>query len=174
MARFGSCDHALVRIPDLGHEGQGWVVLQTVFIAAVAIAGAAGPVWTGPLRVAAGAIGAALIGAGWVLVFVGWHALGPSFSPNPRPVPGGRLVETGIYARVRHPIYGGVIVAGVGWGLLAASLLALGLGVALAAVYLLKSEREEAWLAERYPGYDAYRRRTSRFLPIRIRVRRPT
>jgi len=33
------------------------------------------------------------------------------------------------------------------------------------AFFWLKSRREEAWLTERFPGYDAYRRRTRRFLP---------
>jgi protein-S-isoprenylcysteine O-methyltransferase Ste14 len=39
---------------------------------------------------------------------------------------------------------------------------ALGLGAYLE----LKSRREERWLAERYPGYEAYRRRTRwKFVP---------
>ncbi|MFI5254433.1 MAG: methyltransferase family protein [Candidatus Limnocylindrales bacterium] len=162
-----------MRIPDLGRDGQGWVVLQMLCIAAIAVAGAVGPAWVGALRIIVGALGIALIGAGWVLGIVGWRALGTAFSPNPRPVSGGQLVVTGIYARVRHPIYGGLILAAMGWGLSTASLPALGLAAVLAAIFLLKSVREEAWLLERYPGYAAYRRRTNRFLPSPIRIRRP-
>jgi len=36
---------------------------------------------------------------------------------------------------------------------------------ALAAWLDLKSRREEAWLRGHYPEYEAYRRRTHRFIP---------
>ncbi len=35
----------------------------------------------------------------------------------------------------------------------------------LAVVLDLKARREEAWLADRYPDYDAYRAATHRFVP---------
>ena len=70
-----------------------------------------------------------------------------------------------MYRFVRHPMYGGVIVMAVGWSLATSPLAlpaALGLGVFLE----LKSRREEAWLQERYPGYEGYRRRTRwKFVP---------
>jgi protein-S-isoprenylcysteine O-methyltransferase Ste14 len=160
-----------VRIPDLGRDGQGWVVLQLVFIVAIAVAGVADPVWGGSLGVATNALGAALVVVGGLLAFMGSRALGSSFSPHPRPVPGGRLVQTGIYAGVRHPIYGGLMLGAFGWGLFVASPIALALAVALAALFVLKSMREEAWLAERYPGYDQYRRRTNRFFPPFFRAK---
>jgi len=31
--------------------------------------------------------------------------------------------------------------------------------------FYLKSEREEQWLADHYPGYEAYRARTKRIVP---------
>ena len=160
-----------MRIPDLGRDGQGWVVLQIAFIVAIAVAGVADPSWGGGLGVVTNGLGAAFVVVGGLLAFMGSRALGSSFSPNPRPVPGGRLVQSGLYGNVRHPIYGGVMLAGFGWGLFVASPPALALAVALAALFVLKSVREEAWLAERYPGYDEYRRRTNRFFPPLFRAR---
>jgi protein-S-isoprenylcysteine O-methyltransferase Ste14 len=160
-----------MRIPDLGRTGQGWVVLQFAFFAAIAAAGLLGPAWgslAGPSMEVAGAV---FITAGGWLVVAGWRALGSSFSPFPRPVPDGRLVRHGIYESVRHPIYGGVLLVGFGWSLVTASPVALALSVALVVLFVLKSLREEAWLAEHYAGYEEYRRRTRRFYPPLFRTR---
>jgi protein-S-isoprenylcysteine O-methyltransferase Ste14 len=48
---------------------------------------------------------------------------------------------------------------------LTASPLTLTLTVALALFFDLKSRREEAWLVERYVGYQTYMTRTCRFVP---------
>ena len=115
----------------------------------------------GWLPVVAG--GTALLVGGRTLV-QGFRDLGPSLTPMPRPRTDAALVESGIYATLRHPIYAGLILAGLGWSTLARSLPAL-LVAAILAIYLdLKSRREEAWLAERYPGYAAYQGRTRRFV----------
>jgi protein-S-isoprenylcysteine O-methyltransferase Ste14 len=74
-------------------------------------------------------------------------------------------VESGIYARVRHPIYAGVIAGAFGWGLVAVSGAALAVAVLLAVWLDLKSRREEAWLLAHHAGYAAYRTRTRRFVP---------
>ena len=50
---------------------------------------------------------------------------GENLTPFPEPLPGARLVESGAYRLVRHPIYGGLILGALGWGLLTASPLAL-------------------------------------------------
>jgi protein-S-isoprenylcysteine O-methyltransferase Ste14 len=46
-----------------------------------------------------------------------------------------------------------------------ASLLALGLALALAVLLDLKARREEVWLREKYPGYAEYAGHTKRFVP---------
>ena len=84
----------------------------------------------------------------------------------PRPRDDGSLVETGVYARARHPIYGGLVLAGAGWGLICASPAGLVLAAALLGFFALKSTREERWLVGRFPGYPAYRARTRRFIPF--------
>ena len=91
--------------------------------------------------------------------------LGSSLTPLPHPRDDASLIQTGIYARVRHPIYGGIVIASFGWGLLTASIPALVMAVVAWAFFTVKSTREEAWLVERYPDYPAYRARTRRLIP---------
>ena len=153
-------------IPALGRRGEGWVAAQIALAAAVISAGSsAGEAWAGPVRPATTVIGSALFVGGGALMAAGALGLGAARSAFPRPREGGALVESGVYARVRHPIYTGMGAGAVGWGLLKASPLALALAVVLAVVLDLKARREEAWLAETYPGYEAYRTRTHRFIP---------
>src|SRR5207248_6516276 len=90
---------------------------------------------------------------------------GSSVTPLPRPRDLSTLRSTGIYARARHPVYGGLLVAALGLSL-HRSPLVLAPTAVLAFVFWLKSIREEAWLAERYQDYPAYRRATPRrFIP---------
>jgi len=103
--------------------------------------------------------------AGTLLVVLGVLALGRSFTPLPRPRGRTRLRESGIFRLVRHPVYGGTILIGLGWSLADAP---LGLipTTLLALLFDLKARREEAWLIERFPRYAAYRARTPRgFVP---------
>jgi protein-S-isoprenylcysteine O-methyltransferase Ste14 len=75
------------------------------------------------------------------------------------------LISDGIYRRLRHPIYAGLILLALGWSLLTASVLALVLTGAFAVLLDLKARREEVWLRDRFPGYAAYAARTRRFVP---------
>ena len=154
-----------MRIPDLGRQGQGWVVLQVIVIALIALAGVPPSGVTGLPGTILVIVGGALIVVGGVLAVLGVQALGPSFSPNPRPVERGELVQSGIYASVRHPIYGGVVLGAIGWSCLNGSLAGIILSGLLLLVFTLKSIREESWLADRYPGYREYASRTRRFYP---------
>ena len=152
-------------LPDLGPRGEGWFLIQVAILAAIAVAGLAGPAWSGLPRAAGLVLGAALVGSGGLLVVRGVVDLGGNLTPFPRPRPGGGLVDTGAYRLVRHPIYGGLILAALGWGLATASPGALAGSVVLAGFLDLKSRREETWLAAQLEGYDAYRSRTRRLLP---------
>ena len=153
-------------LPSLGPRGEGWVALQGVLLVALIAAGLlTGPDWSGDVRTATTALGIAAISAGLLLAWRGVRDLGSALTPNPRPRAEATLIESGIYARVRHPIYGGILVAAAGWALATAAIPAVALVVVLLGFFTLKSMREEAWLERTFPGYDAYRRRTRRFIP---------
>jgi protein-S-isoprenylcysteine O-methyltransferase Ste14 len=152
-------------LPDLGPHGEGWFLLQLIFFAAIALAGSAGPAWGPPVRQLTAVAGLALMAGGGFLAFRGLADLRENLTPFPKPLEGAQLVDRGAYGLVRHPIYGGLILGAIGWGLTAASLLALAAAAALAGFFYLKSRREERWLADRFEGYAAYRARTRRFVP---------
>lgn len=153
------------RLPSLGPRGEGWVVIQFALIGAILIAGLAGPTWDGALRVVSTVGGVGLIVAGLGLAARGSRDLQEALTPLPYPRTDAALVETGVYARIRHPIYGGLILAAIGWGLATASVPALGMTVGLWLFFEGKSRREERWLVERFPAYPAYRERTHRLIP---------
>ena len=113
-------------LPALGPRGEGWVLIQGVLLVLVAAAGwSLGPDWSGPLRVATIVVGIVLMAAGLVLTVRGVADLGGAMTPLPRPRQDDELVETGAYALVRHPVYGGLILAAFGWALLKASSVAI-------------------------------------------------
>jgi protein-S-isoprenylcysteine O-methyltransferase Ste14 len=154
------------RLPTLDPRGEGWVLIQGVLLVLVAAAGwSLGPDWSDLPRLAGIVGGIALIAGGLVLTVRGVVDLGGAMTPLPRPRDDAHLVDTGAYALVRHPVYGGLILVAFGWALLRASVMAMVLAAALAVFFRLKSEREERWLETRYPDYAAYRARTRRFIP---------
>lgn len=78
-----------------------------------------------------------------------------------------RLIQSGPYAWVRHPIYLGLLVAMVGTALLLGSGVLGWLGVALASAgFLRKLLQEEHVLEQRFgEAYRAYRRQVRAVLP---------
>ena len=152
-------------LPDLGRRGEGWFAVQVVLFTAIAVLGSAGPAWDGVARTVSIVAGAVLIAGGGLLSFRGLIDLRENLTPFPRPMPGAQLVESGAYSLVRHPIYGGLILAAFGWGLVTASPPALVGAAVLAGFFNLKSRREEAWLAEQFAGYGSYQTRTRRMIP---------
>jgi protein-S-isoprenylcysteine O-methyltransferase Ste14 len=156
----------VTRLPSLGPRGEGWVILQFVLLGLIGAAGLwLGQGWDGGLRNASVALGVAIVVAGGSLAALGGRDLGSALTPLPHPRESAQLVDAGVYHRVRHPIYGGVILGALGWSLLTASTAALALSVVLWLFFVLKSTREEAWLMRRFAGYAEYRTRTRRFIP---------
>jgi protein-S-isoprenylcysteine O-methyltransferase Ste14 len=153
------------RLPSLGPNGEGWVVIQLLLLAAVAVAGQAGPVWNGTARSVTTVLGGTLVGAGGILAARGLFDLRRALTALPRPIANGELVERGAYRLARHPIYGGIILGALGYALVTASPAAILAAALLLGFFDLKSRREEAWLVDHYPGYAAYRERTRRLLP---------
>jgi protein-S-isoprenylcysteine O-methyltransferase Ste14 len=153
-------------LPSLGPRGEGWVLMQGVLFVVVGAAGwSLGPDWSGPPRLVGVAVGIALIAGGLALAGRGVVDLGSAMTPVPKPREDARLVDTGVYRVVRHPIYGGVMLVASGWAIARASVVAVAFAGVLAVFLLLKSTREEAWLSQRYPDYAAYRARTRRLIP---------
>jgi len=146
-------------------RGGWWVVGQFSLLGLVAFLPKRGPRWPRPLVRGARIVALPLLGVGGWLVARAPRALGANLTPFPRPQPTATLVREGIYAEVRHPIYGGFILLACGWALLTTNALRLGAAGALIALFTAKAQREETWLNERFPDYAAYQDEVPRFLP---------
>ncbi len=111
------------------------------------------------------AVGVALLLAGAWLGISGVRDLGRNRTPFPEPMAGSLLVTSGIYARVRHPLYASMIALGFSWALLWRSGPAIVLAAAQATFLYAKARLEERLLRERFVEYADYTRRVPRLLP---------
>jgi protein-S-isoprenylcysteine O-methyltransferase Ste14 len=153
------------RIPTLGPRGEGWVFIQAVVLVGVAVVGLLGARWPEHLQVPALVAASASGVAGLWLAASGVRTLGTSLSPLPRPPTASELTESGVYALVRHPIYGGILLVALAWSLALSPWALVPTGL-LAVALALKSRLEEEWLVDRHPGYASYRERVHRrFVP---------
>jgi protein-S-isoprenylcysteine O-methyltransferase Ste14 len=113
-----------------------------------------------------GAIAAVLVAAG--LSFAVWarRYIGSNWSGDVTVKQDHTLVRDGPYRLVRHPIYTGILVAGLGSALFIGEWRAI-VGVALGFVsFLIKSRVEEARMRETFPEYAAYQRETKAIIPF--------
>ncbi len=156
------------RLPTLGPRGEGWVVAQLVLFAVIAGAGLRdlaggdpGTSWGLVVRLS-GLVGIAL---GGLVAGRGAWDLRVSLSPFPRPVADAPLIESGAYRFIRHPIYSGLVLGAIGWGMVTGSILAIAMAGLLFFLFVGKSRREEVWLEAVHPEYGAYRERTRRLIP---------
>ena len=144
-------------------RGGWWVAAQSGLILAVLVLG---PIFRGHWQNATISIaGGALLSVGGCLGIAGVFALGRSLTPFPKPLEDSTLVQRGIYALVRHPLYSSLMFASAGWALFWGSWAALAASASLTLLLRAKAIREERWLRERYQEYGGYERRVKRFVP---------
>jgi protein-S-isoprenylcysteine O-methyltransferase Ste14 len=110
-------------------------------------------------------LGLVLVALGFGIALAAGAGLGRTLTPSPIPKADGELVTTGVYGLVRHPIYSGLLVLGIGLVVIGASWLHAIAWVALLAVLMTKSRFEERMLAGQYAGYAAYAARVGRLVP---------
>ena len=111
-------------------------------------------------------LGALLALGGLSLGVLSFRALGRNFRFFAAPRRSGTLVTSGIYSRIRHPMYTGVITMFAGYVLFWGSLLSVPLWLAFSILYMIKSVKEERILMDRFPDYREYKNRTWRFFPL--------
>lgn len=110
--------------------------------------------------------GAAIGFGGLLLGWLSFHALGRNFRVFAAPRRSGTLVTTGVYSKVRHPMYTATIMAVGGYALYFGSLFSLPLWLGVVVLYVIKAVKEERLLEQHYPGYAEYRKHTWRLIPF--------
>ncbi len=101
------------------------------------------------------------------MVYVVWPILqlNRALTMFPTPRSGSSLITTGAFAHVRHPIYTGIWIGGVGVSLYYADGIRLLLACALLLLFYFKSGYEEKRLMQVFPDYADYKKHTGRFFP---------
>lgn len=152
-----------------GSRGEWLVAVQLVLMALVFLGPRRLPGWPASTQVLPGWLpvaGTLLMVAGGALMLAALVHLGAGLTPLPYPKDGALLVVSGPYALVRHPMYSGGLLLALGWALHVHGVLTLAYVAVLFAFLDRKSAREEQWLAARFAGYDAYRRRVRKLVPF--------
>lgn len=113
------------------------------------------------------AAGLLIGGTGMAIRVIGKRTLGKFFTVRVQLQEGHRIVDQGIYAHLRHPLYLGFLLEWVAPPLILGSTIGfLFVTLPLALVILARIPREEALLTEAFgDGYRDYMRRTKRLIP---------
>jgi protein-S-isoprenylcysteine O-methyltransferase Ste14 len=153
--------------PSTKGSGIGFVGVQAILL---------GLLFFGPVRLNAGeacgvqnallqSLGYGIFIFGTIIALIAAINLGKNLTPLPRPKENAELIQGGLYRFVRHPIYFGVIVLSLGWGLIQQSTLVWLYVVIIAIFFDIKSRKEEQWLVERFPAYTDYQGRVRKLIP---------
>jgi len=111
-------------------------------------------------------LGAVVLGFfGAVVITFGIINMNENLTPFPTPRRNSSLISGGIYKYIRHPIYSGIILLFLAYGLYTGSIGRLIITIILSIVFYFKTELEEELLIERFPGYSHYKGVTGRFFP---------
>jgi len=145
----------VLKVPQLGRRGGGWVVLQFVLIGVIVAVGAMGPAWPGSLSGVLSVVGVALLLCGVGIAVLSARALGRSLTPFPHPTGEASFVAHGPYRLVRHPIYSGGLLFVSGLSLVLSPWALVGT-IVLAVVWALKASVEERFLHEHFSEYAEY------------------
>ena len=130
-------------------RGGAWVLGQSVLLGAVVLLAVF--VRGGRFHPAIIIFGAGLMVVGAGIAFAGALALGRNLTPFPKPTEQAKLVQHGIYAVIRHPLYTSVIAVAMGWAMVWQSWPALLVAVMLIPFFHAKARHEERWLRDKFP-----------------------
>lgn len=112
-----------------------------------------------------GNISLALVLIGLVIVMLSIVSLGNSLTATPVPKRNSQLRTTGLYSLVRHPIYTGLIILGLGLMIFTSSLWGVLLQILLIVLISYKARFEEKLLRAKFPEYSAYAAQVGKFFP---------
>ena len=108
-----------------------------------------------------------LVGIGLVIALVARGTLGGNWSNDVDVKVDHELITTGIYRYLRHPIYTGVLLMGLGSALFLGTISAFLGFLFLLGFFWFKTRREEKLLTNHFPKeYPAYKNHTKALIPF--------
>jgi protein-S-isoprenylcysteine O-methyltransferase Ste14 len=111
-------------------------------------------------------LGSALCAAGVLFAIWARRTIGKDWSAEVQIKEGHQLIRSGPYARIRHPIYTGILLATLGTALVIGEYRGLLATVMFLVGFSRKARKEESFLADEFgPAFDEHRRHTGFFLP---------
>jgi protein-S-isoprenylcysteine O-methyltransferase Ste14 len=111
-------------------------------------------------------LGLALTAMGVALAIWARFSLGRNWSGVVTLKAGHELVGTGLYRRIRHPIYTGILLGAFGTAVIKGHLRGLLGFLVVLAMFYFKARREENFLRQEFgAGFEEHARRTGMFLP---------
>jgi protein-S-isoprenylcysteine O-methyltransferase Ste14 len=109
--------------------------------------------------------GSLLVAVAIVIRVRGHFELDGAFSKYVEKSDNQKIIQSGLYARIRHPMYLGSILLFVGLPMVLASKSAWIFSVLGLIGLLIRIRKEESFLTEHFPGYREYMERTWRLIP---------
>ncbi len=125
-----------------------------------------GMLWTTPDWI--GWLMFALAGIGLIFTWVARLHLGPLWSSTSAPTKDHRIVDTGPYGMVRHPVYAGLLLAAIATAVESGRLEAIAGALVLVAAISLRAKLEERFLRRDLgdAAYASYRARVPMLIPF--------
>ena len=110
-------------------------------------------------------IGLFLSVAGIIISLASVLALNKNLSAFPTPKQSAKLIQSGIYKYIRHPIYSGILFFTFGFSMYSENTLRFLIFFMLLILFRFKAVYEEKLLQDKFSNYAAYKKTTGMFLP---------
>lgn len=149
-------------------HGEWYVIIQFILFGVIALGPRNLPDtdgWPAPWATIGIFLGLFFGFLGGLLGLAGVMSLGSNLTAVPHPKEDASHIQTGAYKFVRHPIYSGIILAGIGFAFVTNGTLTFLYVLILFIFFDIKSRREEQWLTEKFPTYPEYQTRVRKLIP---------
>jgi len=103
--------------------------------------------------------------AGIAVILISFFQLNKNLSPFPSPKENSELITTGLFSKIRHPIYSGILLLAFSFALYQNSGYKILISFFLLILFYFKTGYEEKLLSLKFPEYKNYKMNTGRFFP---------